>query len=83
MLRVGHDGAALESGETCRQKQIPPLDLDRRASAVGVERAGGDFHLVLEQRHEDDAPGRGFEQAARHGMPDEAAAAEDHHRPIT
>ncbi len=78
-----HDGD-LEPRDGRRHEDVAPLDVDRHRAAVGIERASGGAHLVLEQRHEHQPPRRrlGAEHASRDGVADEATAAEQHYRPI-
>ena len=83
MLGARDHGAAPQFREGGRQEHVAPLHGDGRAAAVGLERRGRSLHLLLEQRHEDDAPGRCRQHPPGHRQPDEPAAPEDHHRAIT
>src|SRR2546426_7738142 len=44
----------------------------------GLERPRRRAHLLLEQRHQHDAPRRGGEQAARHSVEEVRARSEEH-----
>ena len=78
-----HDRAALQLSEARREEHVSPLDLDRGAAAVRLERPRGRAHLVFEQRHQHHAARRGGEQPPRHGVTHQPAPPEDHRRPVT
>src|SRR5262245_26032082 len=75
----------VQAGYGRRHEHIPPLDIDRDAAAIGLERACRRAHFILVQRYENEPPRErvGPEHAPRDGMAHETTAAEQHYRPIT
>ena len=81
--RFGQEGRAIEPGDRGREKDVPPLDVDRRAPAVGRQRVCRGPHLVLEQRYQHEALRASGDQPASHRLADQPAPAEDYNRSIT
>ncbi len=87
MRGVTQDDREIEPRHRRRREDVAPFDIDRHTAAVRLQRARRGAHFVFKQRHQHEAAwGRGRrrrQQAARHGVADEATAAEQHHRPVS